>query len=113
MAADETGEEFKTPEDSRLTSLNERLNRVQSEEAAKQARTDTQRSQQLVRSVGMRILSVLIGYPFGGALIGWALDQWLGTLPWLTLGLMFLGFGLAVREVLRTANQGPRTGPGD
>ena len=63
MAADEPEEDFRTPEDARLTSLNERLNRVQSEEAAKQARIDRDRSQQLVRSVGMRILSVLIGYP--------------------------------------------------
>ena len=112
MAADEPEEDFRTPEDARLTSLNERLNRVQSEEAAKQARIDRDRSQQLVRSVGMRILSVLIGYPLGGFLIGWALDQWFDTFPWLSLGLMFLGFGLAFREVLRTANQGP-TGRGD
>jgi ATP synthase protein I len=113
MAADEPDEDFRTPEDARITSLNQRLNRAQSEEAAKRARIDRERSQQLVRSVGMRILSVLIGYPLGGGLIGWALDQWLGTLPWVTLGLMFLGFGLAVREVLRTANQGPKAGSGD
>jgi len=113
MAADEPDEDYKTPEDARLTSLNQRLNQVQSEEAAKQARMDNQRSQQLVRSVGMRILSVLIGYPLGGGLIGWTLDLWLETLPWITLGLMFLGFGLAVREVLRTANQGPKPGSGD
>ena len=113
MAKEEPGEGFKTPEDARLTSLNERLNRVQSEEAAKQAGIADKRAQQLVRSVGMRILSVLIGYPLGGGLIGWTLDLWLGTLPWVTLGLMFLGFGLAVREVLRTAKSGPRTGIGD
>ena len=113
MAADETDRDFKSPEDPRLTSLNERLNRVQLEEAAKQARIDAKRSQQLVRSVGMRVLSVLIGYPLGGGLIGWVMDQWLDTLPWVTLGLMFLGFGLAVREVLKVANQGPKPGPGD
>lgn len=113
MAGHEPDENFKTPEDARLTSLNERLNRVQSGEAAKQARIDNERSQQLVRSVGMRILSVLIGYPLGGGLIGWAVDQWFGTLPWTTLGLMFLGFGLAVREVMRTASKGPQAGSGD
>ena len=113
MAADEPEEDFKTPEDARLTSLNERLNRVQSEEAAKQAGIDNERAQQLVRSVGMRILSVLIGYPLGGGLIGWVVDQWAGTMPWFTLGLMFLGFGLGVREMLRTANQGPKAGHGD
>ena len=104
MAADEPDEELRTPEDARLTSLNERLDRVQLEEAAKQARIDAKRSQELVRSVGTRILSVLIG---------WAIDQWAGTMPWFTLGFMFLGFGLGVREMLRTANQGPRKGPGD
>ena len=113
MAADEPDEGNRTPEDSRLTSLNERLNRVQSEEAAKQARIDQERSQQLVRSVGMRILSVLIGYPLGGFLIGWVLDQWFDTFPWLSLGSMFLGFGLAFREVLRTANKSPAKGSGD
>lgn len=113
MAANEPGEDFRTPEDARLTALNERMKQMQLEEAAKQARIDANRSQQLVRSVGIRILSVLIGYPFGGALIGWAVDQWLGTLPWFTLGVMFLGFGLGVREMLRTAKQGPRTGTGD
>jgi ATP synthase protein I len=113
MAADEPDKDFETPEDARLTSLNERLDRVQSEEAAKQARIDRERSQQLVRSVGMRILSVLIGYPLGGFLIGWALDQWFDTFPWVALGSMFLGFGLAFREVLRTANERPKAGGGD
>lgn len=113
MAADEPHEDFRTPEDARLTSLNERLNRVQSEEAAKQAGIDRERSQQLVRSVGMRILSVLIGYPLGGFLIGWVFDQWFDTFPWIALGSMFLGFGLAFREVLRTANRGPNQGRGD
>ncbi len=113
MAGNEPDEDFRTPEDARLTSLNERMKQVQLEEAAKRARIDKERSQQLVRSVGMRILSVLIGYPLGGALIGWAVDQWLGSLPWVTLGLMFVGFGLGVREMLRTAKQGPRTGTGD
>ena len=113
MAADEPDKDFATPEDARLTSLNKRLDRVQSEEAAKQARIDRERSQRLVRSVGMRILSVLIGYPLGGFLIGWVLDLWFETFPWVALGSMFLGFGLAFREVMRTANNGPSQGGGD
>ena len=113
MADNGPDEEPGTPEDARLTSLNQRLNRVQAETEAKQAQLDRDRSQQLVRSVGMRILSVLIGYPLGGFLIGWALDQWFDSFPWLSLGLMFLGFGLAFREVLRTANNSPKAGSGD
>jgi F0F1-type ATP synthase assembly protein I len=46
-------------------------------------------------------------------LIGWVLDQWLDTFPWFSLGSMFLGFGLAFREVWRSANQRPKAGNGD
>jgi ATP synthase protein I len=113
MAADEFDREAQSQQDSRLTSLDQRLDRIKQEDALRSAGKVSAESQRLIRSVGMRILSVLIGYPVGGGLIGWTLDQWFGTLPWCTLGLMFLGFGLAVREVLRTANQGPRAGLGD
>ena len=112
MVANGSGEEPHSPKDDRLASLDERLDRVKAGEAAKEGRRVSAESQRVIRSAGSRILSVLIGYPLGGGLIGWALDQWLRTLPWLTLGLMFLGFGLAVREVLRTANKGPNSGGG-
>lgn len=112
MAANGTGEEPHSPKDARLTSLDERLDRLRAEEAAEDRKRMSAESQRVIRAAGTRILSVLVGYPLGGALIGWALDQWLQTLPWITLGLMFLGFGLAFREVLRTAKQGPKSGPG-
>jgi ATP synthase protein I len=107
-----TGEEPHSPKDARLKSLDERLDRIKAEDAAEEQRRLRAESQRVIRSAGQRILSVLIGYPLGGALIGWVLDQWLLTLPWWTLGLMFLGFGLAFREVLRTAKQDPKSGPG-
>ena len=107
-----TEEEPHSPKDARLTSLDERLDRIKAEDAAEEKRRMTAESQRVIRSAGQRILSVLIGYPLGGALIGWVLDQWQQTLPWWTLGLMFLGFGLAFREVLRTAKQDPKSGPG-
>ena len=53
---DETGQDPKSPEDARLTSLDERLKQAQLEEAARKGRPDIERSQQLVRSVGMRML---------------------------------------------------------
>ncbi len=101
-----------SPKDDRLTSLETRLDRVKAEEAAEESKRMTAESQRVIRSAGSRILSVLIGYPLGGALIGWAVDYWAGTLPWFTLGMMFLGFGLAFREVLRTAKQDPKSGRG-
>ena len=113
MAVDEPGQDGPSQQDARLTSLDERLDRIKRGEALRGDAKTSAESQRLIRSVGSRILSVLIGYPLGGALIGWALDQWFETKPWATLGLMVLGFGLAVREVLRTANQGPKAGSGD
>ena len=112
MVANGTGEEPHSPKDARLTSLDERLDRIKAEEAAEEKKRMSAESQRVIKSAGQRVLSVLIGYPLGGALIGWALDQWLHTLPWCLLGLMFLGFGLAFREVLRTAKQDPGPGPG-
>jgi len=106
MATEEPGQDFQSPEDARLTSLNQRLRQAQREEAARKGKPDVERSRQVVRSAGMRILSDLVGLPFGGGLIGWLLDRWLGTAPWIMLAMLFLGFGLAVRNVMRIAKQG-------
>ena len=112
MAMDEPGQDPKSPEDARLTSLNQRLKQAQLEEAVRKGKPDIERSRQVVRSVGMRILSDLVGLPLGGFVVGWVLDWWFGTLPWLTLAMLFLGFGLAVRNVMRIAKQGT-SGPGE
>ena len=108
MAEDKTGQEMPSAQDPRLTSLDQRLDRIKREEAD---RDDAQRrahSQRLVRSVGSRILSDLVGLPFGGGLIGWLIDRWAGTTPWVMLAGLFFGFGLAVRNVMRIAKQGPK-----
>ena len=112
MAANGTGEDPRSPKDARLESLDKRLDRIKAEEERQAQGRMSAESQRVIKSAGMRILSVLIGYPLGGALIGWVVDQYAGTLPWWTLGFMFLGFGLAFREVLRTAKQGPNAGRG-
>ena len=96
----------KSPEDARLTSLNQRLKQAQLEEAARKGKPDVERSRQVVRSAGMRLLQDLVGLPFGGGLIGWLLDRWLGTAPWIMLAMLFLGFGLAVRNVMRVSKTG-------
>ena len=56
---------------------------------------------------GSRILAELIGAPAGAALIGWLLDRWLGTAPWLMLGLLVLGFVVAFRNVYRISQEKP------
>jgi ATP synthase protein I len=99
MAVDETGQDPNSSQDARLTSLEERLKRAEQAEAKRTGKDLTGRD--VVRSAGARILSDLVGYPFGGAVVGWLLDRWLETTPWVMLALMFVGFGLAVRNVMR------------
>ena len=53
------------------------------------------------RSAGIQIASTMLGYPLGGIVIGWVLDKVFGTLPWITIGLMFLAFAGACMHVVR------------
>lgn len=94
------------PEDARLTSLDKRLKQAQAQEAARTGTKDTTSSRG--RSQGMRILSDLIGIPLGSALFGWLIDGWAGTGPWVMLAMMFLGFGIAIRNVLWISKQPPQ-----
>ncbi|MDH5772439.1 MAG: AtpZ/AtpI family protein [Rhodospirillaceae bacterium] len=48
--------------------------------------------------VGAELISALIV----GVGIGWALDQWLGTKPWLMLVFFFLGAGAGILNVYRS-----------
>lgn len=100
MAANGFDQEPHSPKDARLSSLEKRLDRIKAEEAQKAGRMSDE-SQRVIRSAGVRILTDLIGLPFGAGLIGWVIDRWAGTTPWVMLAMLFLGFGLAVRSVLQ------------
>ena len=58
-------------------------------------------------SQGSRVLTELIAGPAGGAIIGWLLDRWLGTSPWLLLVMMALGVIVAFRNIYRISNERP------
>ena len=106
MAEDENEEAAKLPPDARLESLDERLDRAQRREAeeAKKKQVDP----------NMRVTQLVIGYliggPLGGGLLGFGLDSLFGTKPWMTLVMLFLGFGVGVRNILRIANASTRHG---
>ena len=101
MAEDETGEAPKLPPDARLESLDRRLDRLQQGEAEKAARARGESSSR----AGHLVVNQLIGGPIGGAIVGWVLDRWLGTAPWLMLGLMFVGFAGGVFNVFRISSK--------
>ena len=107
MAEDETGEVPKLPPDARLESLDERLDRVQRAEAKRTAKGGPDASYR----TGQLVLSYLIGAPTGGFLIGWLLDRWFGTRPWLMFTMLFLGFAAGFVNVIRVSGSSGK-GPG-
>lgn len=92
------------PEDARLESLDERLRRANSQEAR---RSGEGRSTGDGYRLGNRVLAELIGGMVGGAVIGWTLDYFLGTSPWLLLVLLALGIVSAFRNIIRISGKRP------
>jgi ATP synthase protein I len=91
--------------DVRLSQLDARLKAAA---GAEQARTGTApRKPDKGYKQGSRVLTELVAGPAGGALIGWFLDRLFGTTPWLLLVLLFLGFGVAIRNIYRISQQRP------
>jgi ATP synthase protein I len=107
MAEDEPPQDPKSPQDARLASLDERLATAQAKEAER-TRQRQWGAAPRAEDPGMRILSVLVGYPLGSALIGWVIDRWVGT-GWVVLVMLFLGFGAAGWEVWKIS-QRPQDG---
>lgn len=110
MVEDETGQYSQLPHDARLESLDKRLEKLQAEEAKKAVKVQGDPNMR----VGQLVLSHLVGAPLGGGILGWVLDRWLDTKPWLMLALLFAGFAVGVMNVLRISKnpqgQGPREG---
>ena len=108
MAEDEPWQDPELPKDVRLSSLDERLREARLAEAQ---RTGTTKPDGDYRQ-GMRVLGELIGPPFGGAVFGLVLDSWLGTGHWLLLVLLFVGFGIGFRNIVRISRTPPGSGSG-
>ena len=107
MAEDETEEAPKLPPDARLESLDKRLDQLREAEAKRDARKQGSAENR----AGRLVVSQLVGGPLGGAIVGWVLDQWLGTAPWLLLGLMFIGFAGGFISVMRISARSSGTRP--
>ena len=56
-------------------------------------------------AVGLRIAIEIMAAVAVGVGIGFALDNWLGTKPWMLILFCILGFGAALVNVMRTARE--------
>jgi ATP synthase protein I len=112
MAEDEATEVPKLPPDARLESLDQRLDRLQQAEAKRTGVTQPDPSTRIAQQA----FGHLIGAPVGGAVIGWGLDSLAAltghrTFPLFLLVMLFFGFGVGIRNVIRITNT--RTPPGN
>ncbi len=57
-------------------------------------------------AIAMELPFVLVSAVVVGGLLGYFLDRWLHTRPWLTLAFGAMGFFAGVREVLRRLPSG-------
>jgi ATP synthase protein I len=104
MTEDELGQDPKSPQDARLASLDERLRQAQAGEAAQSGKAGHRLGKGQAEIA--RILSVLIAYPLGSALIGYAIDRMAGT-HGIWVAMLFLGFGAAMWEVWKISQNSP------
>jgi ATP synthase protein I len=104
VAEDEPRQDPELPPDARLDALDERLREAKAAEALRTGAA--RRAQPTGQAQGMRILSVLVSYPLGSALIGWVIDRLAGT-HGIWVAMLFLGFGAAMWEVWKISQQTP------
>jgi ATP synthase protein I len=111
MAEDEEVEVPKLPPDARLESLDERLDRLQQ---AEDKRTEVRQPNPGTR-IAQQAFGHLVGAPVGGAVIGWGLDSLASlagyrTFPLFLLLMLFFGFGVGLRNVMRITKAGTSSG---
>lgn len=95
------GDEEKAAFEGRISELGERLDKVK---AQRQAETEADLDAEMRSrgmAYGMRMAAELVGAVIVGGAIGYGLDRWLGSTPWLFLLFFVLGFAAGVLNVVR------------
>jgi ATP synthase protein I len=91
----------------RLSELGSKLDRVKSERAKATGADDDARGRALGMGFGLAA-QLVAGVIVGGA-IGYLLDQWLGTRPWMLMLFLIIGFAAGMLNVVRAARSMQKT----
>ena len=93
----------------RLSDLGHRLDKASGGTAAEvvakaqSAEADAARSRAM--GMGFSIAAQLVAGVLVGAVMGYYLDRWLGTAPWLMVLFLMFGFAAGLMNVIRTARE--------
>ena len=85
----------------RLDDLDAKLDGVQARRKAEVEAQQDKVLHSLGMAYGLRMSSELVAAIIVGGLVGYALDRWLGTMPWLFLLFFVLGFAAGILNVTR------------
>lgn len=85
----------------RLDDLGEKLERVQDKD--KPDADPAARGQAM--GVAFRLATEMVAGVFVGALLGWALDRWLGTSPFLLIVFLLLGVAAGLLNAVKAAQR--------
>ncbi len=105
MAPEDPAQDGKNRSDPRLDSLDMQLKKVRKAEDVRSGKANQPVAKGMRQ--GNRVLTELIAGPAGGALVGWFLDRMIGTAPWLLLLCIFLGIGVAFRNIIKISAERP------
>ncbi len=89
-----------TDKRSQLDDLSKRVDKARAEDKSRQAEGgDSGKG----TGIALRIATEFVVAVIVGGAIGWYLDDWLGTKPWLMVVFFFLGVGAGFLNVFRAA----------
>lgn len=87
----------------RSDALGKRLDEVNARRKPQDVSDDRARGE--AYSNAFRFASELVAGVAVGGFIGWALDKWLGTAPWLLVLFVMLGFAAGMINIIRLAQK--------
>ena len=109
MSRGEMSPEEKARFERRLSDLGQRLDKASGNAtattAAKAETAEAQAARSRAMGLGFSIAAQLVAGVLIGGVMGYYLDRWLGSAPWLMVLFLMFGFAAGLMNVIRTARE--------